>query len=316
MKAVPNCSEEISHPEGSGCNLNNLSAWLYSNPPSEVTSKLLVDAENNLRFTIGRYIHDHPQQQLQIAISLLQEQAETLAQNPAEAIRQMAEINQRLLELLNQSDRELSLLRREVLPSDPRSGTLRLTVESYIVDDFPRLHPAAPFEIKYWLDELGRIYDSSAEGCKYVAEKMLISLFVREGLKNAYKHSQASRVEIESKVIYYRPTSVKLNLFDSRSKTPVDGYYLRVAVKDNGCGFAVDCLPGLQAGGRHYSFYDFEARVHMLGGFTRLLSSEGLGTLWELYLPLPSAAEEAVSDNPPITASTVLGELLPAQLAS
>lgn len=259
------------------------------NSPTETYQRALVEAENNLRFSLGRYLHDSPQQQLQAALQLLRQQAEMLESDPAQAHRQLAETNRQLMELLNQADSELSLVRREMLPADPRSGTLRMSLESYILEDFPRLHPDAPFQLDYRLDELVAVYDDPEyEKARPEAnsEKMLISLFIREGLKNAYKHSQASRVDLSGKIIFYHGQRA---LPLEPGPAPAEGYYLRLAVKDNGCGFDLRRMEGLEQSGRHRSFLDFEARARLLGGFSRLRSVVGKGTLWEIYLPISPA---------------------------
>ena len=262
---------------------------------TEAYRRALAEAENNLRFSIGRYLHDTPQQQLQAALQLLRQQAELLETDPAQAQHQLAETNRQLTELLNQADSELSLLRREMLPADPRSGTLRMSLESYILEDFPRLHPDATFRLNYRLDELVAVYD----GPEYekarpeaTSEKMLISLFIREGLKNAYKHSQARRVELSGKIVFYKPQA---DFSGELGMAPAEGYYLRLAVKDNGCGFDLRRLEGLEQSGRHRSFLDFEARARLLGGFSRLRSVVGKGTLWEIYLPLPPALAQTLN---------------------
>lgn len=254
-----------------------------------VASPPEVETENNLRFSIGRYIHDGPQQQLQAAIRLLREQAEMLASAPPPAHPQLSETNRQLLALLNQADSELSLIRRETLPADPRAGNLRMSLESYILEDFPRLHPAASFQLKYRLDKLVAVYDSP-EQAKATSEKMLISLFIREGLKNAYKHAQAKRVELDSKIVFY---SGKPAFPAETAPAPAEGYYLRLAIKDNGCGFELKGLAELEQTGQHRSFYDFEDRARLLGGFSRLESEVNKGTLWEIYLPLPPALGKA-----------------------
>jgi signal transduction histidine kinase len=257
---------------------------------TEAHQRALVEAENNLRFSIGRYLHDTPQQQLQAALQLLREQAELLESDAAQAQLRLAETNRQLRELLNQADNELSLLRREALPADPRSGTLRMSLERYILEDFPRLHPGATFQIKYRLDRLAALYDDPEQAearPEAASEKMLISLFVREGLKNVYKHAQASRVELSGKTVFYRPEA---GFSGELGPAPAEGYYFRLALKDNGRGFD---LKRLEQTGRHHSFHDFEARAHLLGGFSRLHSVVGKGTLWEIYLPLPPARLKA-----------------------
>lgn len=278
MKSLLNFAENNFHlHEGDFQPGDTTIIQLWKTHQFETNSRMLVEAENNLRFAIGRYIHDNPQQQLQAAISLLQEQTELLQHDPQQAITQVAEINRRILELLNQADSELSMVRREVLPADPRAGTLLMSLETYIIEDFPRLHPDQTFEISYRLDELTKIFDCPKS---QTSEKMLISLFVREALKNTYKHSEATQVEIESKIIRHSQPGGKSTW---RNCLPDEGYYLRLSVKDNGVGFD---LAALQQSPEHSSFYDFEARVSMLGGFSRVASAPGHGTLWEIYLPL------------------------------
>jgi signal transduction histidine kinase len=261
--------------------------------PAEASQRALVEAENNLRFSLGRYLHDSPQQQLQAALQLLRQQAELLESDPAQAQHQLAATNRQLMALLNQADSELSLLRREMLPADPRSGTLRMSLESYILEDFPHLHPDATFHLAYRLDELAAIYDDPAyekTRPEAASEKMLISLFIREGLKNAYKHSQARRVEVSGKLVFYNGQPA---LPEEGKPAPAAGYYLRLAVKDNGCGFEVERLAELARSGRHRSFLDLETRARLLGGFSRLRSATGKGTLWEIYLPIPPAVAQA-----------------------
>lgn len=220
----------------------------------------LIEAENSLRFTVGRYIHDTIQQRLQMAISLLQ----------AEAADSSTELNQNLLDLLNQADVELALIRREVLPTDPQAAWFRLALETYIEDDFLQLHPDTPFEIFYALAALDEVYAEWRPTA--VAEKMLISLFIREGLRNAYKHAQATQVKVESRV------------FTSNHLPQLPKKFVRVLVRDNGQGFD---LPQLNLASTHQSsFADFEVRARLLGGCTKLKSRLGAGTAWRLYLPL------------------------------
>jgi signal transduction histidine kinase len=263
---------------------------------AENNQRLLLEAENNLRFSIGRYIHDNPQQQLQAALRLLREQAELIQTDPQAAQHQLAEINQSLMALLNQTDSQLSQLRRDVLPADARAGTLCMSIESYVLEDFPRLYPEATFEIKYDLEALAQAYDELPTGsnahtdmaANQASEKMLFSLFVREGLRNAYKHSQASRVEVISEVVFCPGARGAYNFLGEPATPPAAGQYLRLTIKDNGCGFELSQLSYRALSG-HRSFYDFETRVRMLGGFSHMRSQPGQGTSWELYLPLASA---------------------------
>jgi signal transduction histidine kinase len=257
----------------------------WAGNPMENNGLSLIETENNLRFAIGRYIHDNPQQQLQAAISLLREQAELFQLAPDKAQAQQSIINQKVLSLLNRADQELNLLRREVLPADPRAGTLKMSLETYLLEDFPGTHPDASFKLSYQLDELAEVFDCRKNS--YIPEKMLVSLFVREALRNVYKHARARRVEIDSKVVVW---SGKQESCGELERVPDDGYYLRLSVKDNGRGFEPGCL---QKRIRHSSFYDFETRASMLGGFSRLISAPGLGTLWEMYLPLPGESQKS-----------------------
>ncbi len=256
---------------------------------TETYYRALVEAENNLRFAIGRYLHDGPQQHLHRAINLLRQQAELLESDPTTAATQIGQLNQDLLKLLNQADQDLTLARREVLPTVPIAGTLSMTVESYVLDDFPRLCPQASFCVDLELTALDECFDQPAA---QVAEKMLISLFVREALKNAYKHAEASRVVVESQIAYFsgRGQAAQSSLPGLNPDNPVEGDYLRISVKDNGRGFDPARLVALAESSRHRSFYDFEARARMLGGFSRLVTCEGLGSRWEIYLPLSNPA--------------------------
>lgn len=227
----------------------------------------MLEAENNLRFSLGRYLHDKPQQQLQLALAVLKEQAELIESDRPEAQRQMAETNRRLRDLLGQADRELSQLRREVMGYESLVGGVDRAVESYVLDE---LQPEASFEVRMELAALrGWEEGWQADPVQGRALTMFVALWVREGLKNIYKHAGASLVQLEAGVVWNQGSR-----------------YLRLSIKDNGQGFDLARLEELSREGRHRSFAEFEARAQMLGGYSRLTSAEGLGTLWEIYLPV------------------------------
>src|SRR5215210_2604146 len=120
----------------------------------------LAGAGDDLRFALGRYLHDFPQQRIQAALGLLKQQAELLHYDPAAYHSRRAVTEARLAELLAMADQELSLARREILPADPRRGLFRLALESYITDDFPRLYPHAALALTCRLEALEDIFDS------------------------------------------------------------------------------------------------------------------------------------------------------------
>ena len=257
---------------------------LMNNNQLEETGRVLTESEANLRFAVGRYIHDNSQQQLQMALIELRQQMELLEYSPMEALRQVAETNARLTALLSQANDELSFVRREILLTMPSVGDLRVSLDSFIADDFPRLCPSPTFAVRTRFDGLSELFAHT--GTRHTSEKMLISHFVREALRNAYKYSDAHHVEISVSQSYCAalpaPTATP-----GYNDAMLSGDYVCIRAVDDGRGFDVNVLPEMRARGKHCSVYEFEARASVLGGFCRLISAPGEGTIWELYLPVP-----------------------------
>ena len=258
----------------------------FSQPPSEITD-LLVESENRLRFSVGRNIHDNSQQKLHHAINLLLNQVEALNESPDEVHRNLPATFQQLISLLNQADHDLSLVRREILPSDPYGGMFTMALESYLVEDYIKLHPDTTFEIEYSLEALRQVYDQNRYQIPNLpSQKMSISLFLREALNNSSKHSKAQKVQVCSKVIV---TAEEKDLYPEESWpiregfNPLSDHYFCLIISDDGSGF--DPVKILHQG-RHSSFFDFEVRAKLLEGFTTLITGPGKGTTWMLYLPI------------------------------
>jgi signal transduction histidine kinase len=90
----------------------------------------------------------------------------------------------------------------------------------------------------------------------------------REALVNSFRHSAASRIEVE---VEYSTSQ------------------LRVVVRDNGCGIEAQVLESGRAG--HWGLSGMRERAERIGAKLKLLSRTGDGTELELRVPAHIAFE-------------------------
>ena len=98
---------------------------------------------------------------------------------------------------------------------------------------------------------------------------------VGEGLRNAFRHSNAKRIEVEI-------------LYDERR--------LRVLVRDDGKGIDPKCLSDDRRGG-HYGLRGMRERAKLIGGQLTVWSELNSGT--EVELSIPAAGAYTTSSERP-----------------
>jgi signal transduction histidine kinase/ligand-binding sensor domain-containing protein len=101
-----------------------------------------------------------------------------------------------------------------------------------------------------------------------------VYLIVREAVINAFRHSEASAIEV--KVGYI-----------SRN--------LRVSVRDNGCGIDEELLKSGREG--HWGLMNMRERAERIGGRLKVLSRANAGTVVRLWIPGKMAFEHASSNR-------------------
>jgi len=242
-------------------------------------SRVLTQAADDLRFTIGRRIHDAPQQRLTALVGCLKEWCDALEQDSAGDQGDLV-MAHHLLGLADAALREMGALRVDVSGFDPRRHrSIKAAIEEYLVDDLPQIFPGAP-PVTARLDALSAL--DQPLRARYPAASSLIVLLVREGVSNACKHARASRIALTARY---------------------DGATFVLTIADNGCGMdgsALNLDQGIPL--VHCSLIELQARAEQIGGELRLVSTPRRGTRLELRLPLPHTEVEAGSGqgwNPP-----------------
>ena len=138
----------------------------------ELASRIIVNAEDNQRFTLTTYIHDEVLRPLDELISI----ADRL-KNP-ELIRLSEELDQRIRQVrfdlstpvLQDIGLELRRLIQEILPAlYPQARKVRMTMDLKVLDHLPGMESAHVF---------------------------LLYRFVRGAVTNIYRHSHATKAEI------------------------------------------------------------------------------------------------------------------------
>ena len=105
--------------------------------------------------------------------------------------------------------------------------------------------------------------------------KTCIYRVVQEALNNVVRHAQASAAQVRLQ----------------RSNRGIE-----LTVQDNGTGFDAERAKGL-------GLLGMEERVHHLGGFFKIDSQPGRGTLLTISLPLADLATDATHEAHPDTVS-------------
>jgi len=99
-------------------------------------------------------------------------------------------------------------------------------------------------------------------------------LAVREALNNAVRHARADLIRLEIRA---------------------ENSSVRIAVEDNGCGFAPEQTTGA---GTHEGLTNMRRRMEEIGGRFQIASRPGGGTRVEFIAPLPSESPTPPRNSP------------------
>ncbi len=171
---------------------------------------------------------------------------------------------QRVIELMNQVGEQGRNAIRSLRPSDRGSHDLEQAL-SQIREEFP-----AQEDVDFRVIEQGLrrsinpvVWDE-------------VYLLGREALINAFRHSRASKIEVE---------------------VDYAGRNLRILVRDNGCGIDAHIWQTGREG--HWGLSGMRERAEKIGASLEVLSRVGAGTEIELSIPGSVAFESAPSDRLP-----------------
>jgi signal transduction histidine kinase/ABC-type uncharacterized transport system substrate-binding protein len=206
----------------------------------EIASRRIIEAEDNQRFALTTYIHDEIMRPLDNIYIIANEL------NQPELIRLTEELENRI----RQVRFDLSV---------PIIQDIRIELRRLIHETLPRLYPdASNIDIQLNLDAL---YQYQIVDHSYV---FLIYRFVSGAIINAYRHSQATQINVTADIL------------DNQ---------LSLMVLDNGKGFDPTLIESFINTG-HYFFHDIEIRSRQLGGSFLINSEPEKGTCLKITLPL------------------------------
>lgn len=174
-----------------------------------------------------------------------------LAQGPTGETRQR-------VERIRQSATELARSVDEIVWAiNPANDTVRRFV-NYLTQCTAQFLDAAGLRVRFDIPEEmpSTALAGKARHCLFLA--------VREALNNAVRHARADLIRLEI-----------------RAENPS----LRIAVEDNGCGFAPE---ETTAAGTHEGLTNMRRRMEEIGGRFQITSHPGGGTRVEFIAPLPS----------------------------
>jgi signal transduction histidine kinase len=183
-----------------------------------------------------------------------------LAQGPTEETRKRAErIRQSAMELARSVD-------EIVWATNPANDTVKRFV-NYLTQCTAQFLDAAGLRVRFDIPEAmpSTALPGKARHCLFLA--------VREALNNAIRHAQADLIRLDIRA---------------------ENSSLRIAVEDNGCGFAPEQTT---AAGTHEGLANMRRRMEDIGGSFQITSHPGGGTRVEFIAPLPS--ESPNPDNSP-----------------
>jgi signal transduction histidine kinase len=226
---------------------------LYRLRVYQIAREFAAQAEERMR--IARELHDTLLQSFQASLIQMQAARNVLARRPEKAVESL--------------DKAITTAAGAV--AEGRSAIQDLRAQPAGGADLPQLLTAAGQEMAHSEEAPGDppIFRVTVEGARQDLKPLLqdeVYRIARELLRNAFRHAQAGRIEVEIR-------------YESRQ--------FRVHVRDDGKGIAPEIL---NAGGRtgHWGLPGIRERANRFGGKLEFWSEAGAGT--EAVLTVPAGA--------------------------
>ena len=214
-----------------------------------------VAAQEEERKRIARELHDDTGQTLTALGVGLGGVEEMVAQNPALAQKQIAELKTMTMRAIDNLRQFIYDLRPSVLDDMGLTSAVRWFAEQYS-------------------ERLGIQVDFQVIGVKrHLPSRVATVLFriAQEGLNNVARHAHATHAKVQ---LEFAPTAVTLT------------------IEDDGRGFDVDQVLDIHGDRRAWGLLGVQERVALVGGRSTIDSAPGRGT--KLTVEIPIAAEEEV----------------------
>ena len=221
-----------------------------------------LDGRVDERMRVARELHDTLLQSFQASVIQMQAARNIFDRRPEKAVQSL--------------DKAITIAAGAVV--EGRSAIQDLRVHPAGGADLPQLLTAAGQELAHSGEAPGNppAFAVTVEGERQSLQPLLqdeVYRITRELLRNAFRHAQAGRIEVEIR-------------YESR--------HFRVHVRDDGKGIDPEVL---KAGGRtgHYGLPGMRERANQFGGKLEFWSEAGAGT--EAVLTVPAAAAYANSNG-------------------
>jgi signal transduction histidine kinase len=214
-----------------------------------------VAAQEEERKRIARELHDDTGQTLTALGVGLSGVEQVIAQNPALAQQQIAELKSMTMRAIDNLRQFIYDLRPSVLDDMGLTSAVRWVAEQYS-------------------ERLGIQVDFQVIGTKRQLPARVATVLFRiaqEGLNNVARHAQATHAWVR---LEFAPTAVTLT------------------IEDDGRGFVVDQVLDIHGDRRAWGLLGVQERVALVGGKFTIDSAPGRGT--KLTVEIPVIAEEAV----------------------
>lgn len=225
------------HPAGAGEHRNTC------------TGEALIRAREEERYRLAREIHDGPAQALANIVLRAEVCERLLAAGRPEALQEVAQLKL----LVKESLREVRRIIYDLRPLTLDELGLVPTLEGYF--DYMRDRYGTPVFLHVVGERETRLYP---------AVEVAVFRTVQEAVNNAWKHAQASRIDV---TLVFDPD------------------FVAATVQDDGVGFNVEQVVAALATRRSYGLLDMRERIQLLGGEFAIESSEEKGTTVRFRVP-------------------------------
>jgi signal transduction histidine kinase/ligand-binding sensor domain-containing protein len=248
-----------------------LLAALYRRRVRQVTERVRVQMEGRVaeRERIARDLHDTLLQSFQGVLLKFSAISYLIPNRPAEAQKTLENVVEQAREAITEGRDAVQGLRSSTVISNDLARAISIFGEG-LADD-PSCQGSPDFRVQ--------VEDTSRDLAPLVRDE--IYRIVGEALRNAFRHAQAERIEVEIR-------------YDRRQ--------LRVRIRDNGKGIDPKILAeGGRAG--HHGLPGMQERAKLVGGKLAVWSEPGSGTETELTIPAsiaytkPATARRSMSSG-------------------
>lgn len=253
-KVINQISIALGYLEG-----NILSALEGSDKNSEMFLGMkILEAQENERKRISRDIHDGPAQHMANVIMKADICSKVVQKDIQEGLKELADLKESVKAALKEVRGIIFDLRPMSLDDLGLNQTIQAIAKSIIEE--------AGMEVKLRLKSVNTEIEPIIQVAAY--------RIIQEILNNIKKHSKAKHVEIK---------------LDYGTK------YLNVILSDDGIGFDVEeTLKTVKTKGTSYGLISMFDRVNQLQGEIRIDSSKGVGTIYNIKLPI---SREVIRDE-------------------